>query len=157
MYEDITYEQLKELSNEQKKEALIELKDKFETFKGISEKIGGTPMAISNYYLKFVSGKKPGRKKKEDVAPITPETPAEADAKPKRGRRKSSEKTEATVLVPVQEPRTVVAKPSQKAVSFSIGLEIEISGEEARERIQGVVGSFMKDKTYRVKLSIEEV
>lgn len=176
MYDNITYDQLKELPVEQKKEALIALKGKYPTYKEMAQAIGGNPVALANLYLRLVEGQKfGGRKKKEvveqtapeapvvpeiPIAPVALETPTQKE-KPKRGRRKATDKapkaTETKAITTVDEKKEIAVVAPKKVVSFTISLETEGTGDEAKSRIEGVAGSLMKDKTYKVKLTIEEM
>lgn len=184
MYENITYNELKGLPEEQKKDALIELKNKYSTYKEMAEKVGGTPVALSNLYLRIVEGKKFGRRKKEEteaklqeiaktskafIVSTKPKLPAISYASIMEDKKMSDsnatktkyEGMSFTMLTEMDKEQQNQNAPTPskitKKVAFTIGLEIVVSGEEARERIQGVIGSLLKDKTYKVKLSIEEV
>ncbi len=163
MYENLSYEQLKELPGEQKKNALLQLKQKYPHYKEMAEKIGGTPTALSNLYLRIVEGKKFGRKKKEAaeppkaVEPLVAETSAEAPVKLRRTRRKSIIVPDSQPVTTIGEQRELLVIPAKKPINFTINLGIEESGNEAKSRIEGIVGSLLKEKIYNIKMSIEEV
>jgi hypothetical protein len=163
MYENLSYEQLKELPGEQKKNALLQLKEKYPHYKEMAEKIGGTPTALSNLYLRIVEGKKFGRKKKEVIEPpkvvASPviEAAAETPVKLRRTRRKSIVVPEAQPATTIGEQREILVMPAKKSISFTINLGIEETGNEAKSRIEGIVGSLLKEKVYNIKMSIEEV
>lgn len=157
MYENLSYEKLKELPGEQKKNALMELKERYPHYKEMAEKIGGTPTALSNLYLRIVEGKRFGRKKKE-VAEITiPEPSIENEIKQKRSRRKNAIISDSMIMKPAQEQKEMIVIHPKKTASFIINLKIEETGNEIKGRIEGIVGSLLKDKAYRVDLNIEEV
>ena len=63
MYENLTYDQLKELPDEQKVEALKELKVIYPENKDLAEHLGGAHIAVSNMVAKYLEGKQLGRKK----------------------------------------------------------------------------------------------
>lgn len=157
MYENLSYEKLKELPGEQKKNALMELKERYPHYKEMAEKIGGTPTALSNLYLRIVEGKKFGRKKKEEVHPTILEAPVENEVKLKRSRRKSVITPDSKSITTVDGRKEFIIMSPKKNVSFTINLDIKETGNEAKSRIEGIVGSLLKDKTYKTKLIIEEV
>jgi hypothetical protein len=165
MYENLSYEQLKELPGEQKKNALMQLKEQYPHYKEMAEKIGGTPTALSNLYLRIVEGRKFGRKKKVVIEPTIVETtfkapaeaPAEAPVKLRRTRRKSIAVPDFQPVSTINEQRDVLEMPVKKAISFTINLGIEETGNEAKSRIEGIIGSLLKEKIYNIKMSIEEV
>ena len=155
MYEDLTYSQLKELPDEQKREALVDLKEKYPTYREMAQKLGGNPVAIANLYMRVVEGKKPGRKKKEAAAVI--EAPVVKKKRQPRTKPAVLNQAAAPEETPAQKPVAGITGDVRKTVSFTIGLDTEIPGDEAQARIQGIVGSLLKDKTYRVTLKVEEV
>ena len=157
MYENLSYEKLKELPGEQKKNALMELKQKYPHYKEMAEKIGGTPTALSNLYLRIVEGKRFGRKKKEKVEPIILEAAVENEVKLKRSGHKSATTPDSMEMTTVEEHKDMIVMPPKKTVSFTINLEIKETGNEIKSRIEGIVGSLLKQKAYRINLSIEEV
>ena len=169
MYENLSYEQLKELPGDQKKNALMQLKKQYPHYKEMAEKIGGTPTALSNLYLRIVEGRRFGRKKKEVVESVKAAEPpkvigspdmeasAEAPVKLRRTRRKSVAVPESQPVTTIGEQREILAIPAKKAIAFTISLGIEETGNEARSRIEGIIGSLLKEKTYNIKMSIEEV
>ena len=184
MYDNISYENLRDLPDEQKREALIELKSKYPTYREMAEKVGGTPVALSNLYLRIVEGKRFGRRKKEETEARLEEMAKTSKAfvnstksklpaisyaammenenlqKPDTSKPKHNGISFTKLMETENEQRkqnTLTANVTKKTVAFTIGLEIEVPGEGARDRIQGVIGSLLKDKTYKVKLSIEEV
>lgn len=163
MYENLSYELLKELPGEQKKNALIELKGKYPHYKEMAEKIGGTPVALANLYLRIVEGKKFGRRKKEVVESSILETPVINEEKQKRTRRKIVKAVDAQIIPAANVPQEIMIKspvivdPVIKSALFVISLEIEETGKEAKERIDGIIGSLLKEKKYKMSLRIEEV
>lgn len=157
MYENLSYEKLKKLPCEQKKNALMELKGKYPHYKEMAEKIGGTPAALANLYLRIVEGRKFGRKKKVEIEPVILEAAIENEVKLKRSICKSAIIPDSKAIVTVDEQKEIIAMPSKKTTSFTINLEINETGNEAKNRIEGILGSLLKDKIYGINLSIEEV
>lgn len=162
MYENLSYEQLKELPGEQKKHALMQLKEQYPHYKEMAEKIGGTPTALSNLYLRIVEGRRFGRKKKEIIESTKAEPPiaeasAETPVKLRRTRHKSIVVPEPQPVTTIGEQREILVMPVKKTISFTINLGIEETGNEAKSRIEGIIGSLLKEKTYNIKMSIEEV
>lgn len=157
MYENLSYEQLKELPGEQKKNALMQLKEQYPHYKEMAEKIGGTPTALSNLYLRIVEGRRFGRKKKEVITPPKVEAIVEAPVKLRRTRRKSIAVPDAQPAAAIVEQKELIVMPAKKSISFTINLGIEETGNEAKSRIEGIVGSLLKEKIYNIKMSIEEV
>jgi len=156
MYENLSYEKLKELPCEQKKNALMELKEKYPHYKEMAEKIGGTPTALSNLYLRIVEGRRFGRKKKV-IEPVVLEAAINNEVKLKRSRRKSNIIPDSKAITTVDEPKEIFVTVPKKTVSFTINLELEETGNEAKNRIEWIVGSLLKNKTYKINLGIEEV
>jgi len=177
MYENITYQQLKELTDEQKKEAIISLKNKYATYKEMAQAVGGVPVALSNLYLRLVDGKKMGRKKKDETT-VQPKknsvqdnqneqtekqsepvlSSKELSIKKQKSASDSSTENVATSQLPAERKQESIptTKP-KKSASFTIGMEIEAIGEEAKNRIQGVANSLLNNKTYKIKVIVEEV
>ncbi len=141
MNNNLSYKELKGLSDEEKKEILIKLKEKYASYKEMAEKIGGTPLALSNMYLRVVEGKKFGRNKKEKTETI------------------NAAKEEIIELSPGYQEiiQSRSHMPSVRKPSFTIGLDIEATSEEAGDRIQGIIGALMKENKYKILLRVEEV
>jgi len=187
MLDNLSYNDLKVLPDEEKKEVLKLLKEKFNSYKEMAEKIGGTPLALSNMYLRVVEGRRFGRTKKVKPAEVeeSPNAIYEANQSeiktPGSRKRKSQhtrlQDTESSFLKiqdkekPNPENRDYGKSEPVKTVSdnvgsdvyenrsntFIIGLEIETSGEEAGARLQGLAGALLKNCNYRIKLKVEEV
>lgn len=152
MYENIKYEELKQLPDEQKKEVLQELMDKYGSNKAIAEATGGALIAISNMYSKYVEGKPIGRKKKEEVIEEAPKNKVSQESKPKRKyTKRNTENTESQEQEIVRTP-IKLPKPS----SFTTSLSGDFTGEELKERIIGLANSLLSTKTYSITLQLEE-
>lgn len=149
MYESIKYDELKQLPDEQKKEALQELMDKYGSNKAIAEATGGALIAISNMYSKYVEGKPIGRKKKEEVIEETPKNEVSQESKPKRKYTKRNIESQEQEIV-----RTPIKLP--KPSSFTTSLSGDFTGEELKERIIGLANSLLSTKTYSITLQLEE-
>lgn len=65
MYENITYEELKELPEEEKRAALLELEKVFPDKRELAEHLGVKPNVIGILFSRYVEGKRPTRQKKE--------------------------------------------------------------------------------------------
>ena len=171
MYENFTYNQIKDLPEDQKIEALKELKTMFPDNKDLAKHLNVIPMAISNMVGKYLEGKQVGRKK------MTPEEKAQAKLQREEEKKlKLQQEIEKEKLVQQeivnQEPEVIVPQPTtsnatvvpivsesvqSKSNSFSIKLEKNMLGEEAISRINGIANSLLKENTYKVSLVIEEV
>jgi len=164
MYENIKYEELKQLPDEQKKEALQELMTIYGSNKGIAEATGGAVVALVNMYKKFVLGESVGRvkgsknstKQKETLPETIVETPTDdTEIKPKRKHTKKAKDIE----VP-QEIQTQQEEPIKLAelisVSFTTSLCGNLSGEEIKKRVIGMINSLLDDKSYLINLQIDE-
>lgn len=149
MYENIKYEELKQLPDEQKKEALQELMDKYGSNKAIAEATGGALIAIGNMYSKYVEGKPIGRKKKEEVIEEAPKNEVSQESKPKRKYTKRNIESQEQEIV-----RTPIKLP--KPSSFTTSLSGDFTGEELKERIIGLANSLLSTKTYSITLQLEE-
>ncbi len=79
MYETITYDQLKELPDDQKVLALKELKTLFPDNKDLAKHLNTAHIAVSNMVGKYLEGKQVGRKKmtEEEKAQVKAEREAE--------------------------------------------------------------------------------
>lgn len=69
MYENITYEELKALSEDEKTKALKELIEKYPDKKQLTARLGVAPVAIMNLIRKYVDGKPIGRANQKKQAP----------------------------------------------------------------------------------------
>jgi len=158
MYENLSYEKLKELPGEQKRNALMELKERYPQYKEMAEIVGGTPAALANLYLRIVEGRKFGRKKKEEIGQAVLESSIDYEAPQKRfGRKAESVPDSKPIIFEEKQYKDIIVLPPKKTISFTICLETEETGCEAKNRMEGIVGSLLKDKIYRTHLSIEEV
>ena len=169
MYENIKYEELKQLPDNQKKEALQELMATYGSNKAIAEATGAATIAIANLYGKIVEGKTVGRKKgtknsvkeednkEEKLTDAVIETPASiTEEKPKRKYTKRNN----VVAEAETQKEEIVRKPiilaDLKSLSFTTSLSGDLSGEEVKARIIGIVNALLDDKTYSVNLQIDE-
>lgn len=172
--DNLSYNELKELSYEEKKAILIQLKEKFASYKEMADKIGGTPLVLSNMYLRVVEGKRFGRNKKEKLIPAqsdnmetdiedkvtytlesnqaSPVSQFNMEVSEPRHRKSPGRKPK---IIDIQRQDT---QPLQRAIfnNFTISLDMEVSGEEARSRMQGIIGALLQEKKYRINMSISE-
>lgn len=157
MYETLSYEKLKELPSEQKKYALMELKERYPQYKDMAEIVGGTPAALANLYLRIVEGRKFGRRKK-DAGQAALENIGDPGIMPKSSGQKAASITGSKAIKAKKKQfDEMIIVPPKKAVSFTICLDTEETGAEMKCRFEGIIGSMMLEKTYRTHLSIEEV
>ena len=171
MYENIKYEELKQLPDEQKKEALQELMTIYGSNKAIAEAIGGSTIAIINMYKKYVLGESVGRvkgsknsTKQEETLPDTiVETPTnEIETKPKRKYTRKAKDVEVPqeTQIEQEEPKQEIVrtpiKLAELSVSFTTSLCGNLSGEEIKKRVAGMINSLLDDKTYTINLQIDE-
>jgi len=153
MYENLTYDQLKELPDEQKVEALKELKVIYPENKDLAEHLGGAHIAVSNMVAKYLEGKQLGRKKM---------TEEEKQQKREERLRKKQEEVEKERLRLLQEQQIQNQVKDEEEVinsseSFSVKFSKIIVGEEATIVLGNIGGSLLKDGKYKINLSIEEV
>lgn len=155
MYESIKYDELKQLPDEQKKEALQEFITKYGSNKAIAEVLGSVPIAISNMIKKYVNDEPIGRKKKEETTVETPKNEVSQETKPKR---KYTKKTTIETKPEPQQPEIIRApiKLPKPSASFTTSLNGELSGEEIKERVSGIVNALLNSKTYSITLQVEE-
>lgn len=157
MYENLSYEKLKELPGEQKRNALMELKERYPQYKEMAEIVGGTPAALANLYLRIVEGRKFGRRKKGEEETVSETTGDTVIIQKRSGRKAASVSGSKTVKTENKLYDEIIVAPSKKSVSFAICLDTEETGAEAKCRLEGIIGSMLQDKVYRTHLSIEEV
>lgn len=164
MYENIKYEELKQLPDDQKKEALQELMNLHGSNSAIAKAIEGFPVAIANMYSKFVEGKQIGRKKgsknavKEVVQQPTEEihiveTPIIIpETKPKRTYNRK-QKEVSTIQQDSQESQDITQLPS---ASFTTSLSGELTGDQIKQRVTGMINSLLDDNQYTINIQIDE-
>lgn len=149
MYENLTYDQLKELPDEQKVEALKELKVIYPENKDLAEHLGGAHIAVSNMVAKYLEGKQLGRKKM-----------TEEEKQQKREERLRKKQEEAEISLQLQEQQNQLKDEEETLIdneSFSIKFSKIIVGEEATIVLGSIGSSLLKDGKYKINLSIEEV
>jgi len=166
MYENITYDQLKELPDDQKIIALKELKTIYPDNKDLAKHLDIAHIAINNMVGKYLEGKQVGRKK------MTPEEKAQAkterEAEKKRLKEQEKQETMTQQITTNQDNVPQPTNPNATIVpiinesikinlnSFSINLNKDMLGEEAISRLSGIANSLLKENQYRVNLIIEE-
>jgi len=176
MYETYTYDQLKELPDDQKITALQELKTLYPDNKDLAKHLDTAHIAVSNMVGKYLEGKQVGRKKMTDEEKAQAKLQREETKKLKQQAGKQQEAQQVNTIpqtiineepsvvpniTPSSEPVIQVTEEPQKVKSetnsFSIKLEKNLIGEEAITRINGIANSLLKENTYKVSLVIEEV
>jgi hypothetical protein len=153
LYENLTYDQLKELPDEQKVEALKELKARYPDNKDLAEHLGGAHIAVSNMVGKYLEGKQLGRK------PMTEEEKKQKKEEKLRLKQEEAEK-ERLRLLQEQQTQHQVKDEEEVSVSngsFSVKFGKTIIGEEATVVLSSIGNSLLKDGKYKVSLNIEEV
>ena len=169
MYENYTYDQLKELPDDQKVIALKELKTLYPDNKDLAKHLNTAHIAISNMVGKYLEGKQVGRKKMTDEEKAQAKIEREAEKKRLKEQEKQEAMTQLTTTTnqesevknsesDLEANVIVIPKLTQSSnSSFSIKLEKDMLGEEAITRLNGVANSLLKENEYRVSLVIEEV
>jgi len=171
MYEQIKYEELKQLPDEQKKEALQELMTIHGSNKAIAEAVGGSTIAIINMHKKYVLGESVGRvkgsknstKQEETLPEKVVETPTDdTEIKPKRKYTRKTKDVEVPQELQIEQEaqvQEIVRTPiklAELSVSFTTSLCGNLSGEEIKKRVTGMINSLLEDKTYTINLQIDE-
>lgn len=178
MYENYSYEQVKNLPDDQKVIALKEFKAIYPENKVLAQHWDVAHIAVSNMVGKYLEGKQVGRKK------MTPEEKAQAKLQREREKelgkqqvvQRQEEKIEngkqdiqnetsnaisyASIVTTTPNPVNQVIEENQikpKSNSFSIRLDKNMTGEEAINRLNGISNSLLKDNEYTISLVIEEV
>jgi len=174
MYEDITYEELKGLSEDKKVEVWKELHSKYSDDKELAKKLGVATIAVINGVRKYALGEHIGRTKKEEVQEeakqvvkeesTQPEVPTIQLIKPKRqyNRKPKEEKQLESITDMKEEMVESVAevKPEPIKVNeseYSILLKKEVLGEEAQARINSIANTLIKDQKYEIEILIKEI
>jgi outer membrane protein OmpA-like peptidoglycan-associated protein len=169
MYETITYDQLKELPDDQKIEALKELKTIYPDNKDLAKHLDTAHIAISNMVGKYLEGKQVGRKKMTDEEKA--QAKIEREAEKKRLKEQEKQETLAQQTTTNQEPEIDIPQPTSENAtvvlvkepiktdsnSFSIKLEKDMLGEEAIVRLNGIANSLLKENKYKITVNVEEV
>jgi ATP-dependent Clp protease ATP-binding subunit ClpA len=179
MYETFTYNQIKDLPEDQKIEALKELKTMFPDNKELAVHLNVIPMAISNMVAKYVEGKQMGRKKMTAEEKAQAKLKREAEKKLKERQEIEKEKEKITQQEKSDEQKVDEVVKSQEikneetnvksiaeesksiplqsnSSSFSIKLDKNMVGEEAVSRLNGIANSLLKEKEYKIELVIAE-
>ncbi len=165
MYESYTYEQVKSLPDDQKIEALKELKSIYPDNRDLAQHLNVAHIAVSNMVGKYLEGKTVGRKK------MTPEEKAqkklEREAEKLRQLQEQHNQTQEINTTQTQQETkdneeekdipsiTETLKPKSNA--FGITLTKTLSGEEAIKRFNGIANSLLGECEYKIEVSIEEV
>lgn len=147
MYENLTYEELKNLPEDKKGEAWGELHSSIPSNAELAKKLNVAPIAVVNAVKKYVLGEPIGRAAKKD----------KPESQPKRSKK--SVKEEQAEVRPKRKynrkPKTEEI-PETTATSFSIDISNAFSGEEASVIMHGVGGTLLPDKTYKIEIKISE-
>jgi len=176
VYETYTYEEIKNLPDDQKVLALKELKTIYPDNKDLAKHLNTAHIAVSNMVGKYLEGKQVGRKKmtEEEKAQAKAEREAEKkrlkqEEKMQQEQEKQEAMTQSTTTTnqesevknsesDLESSAIITSKLTQSSnSSFSIKLEKDMLGEEAISRLSGVANSLLKENQYRVSLVIEEV
>lgn len=173
MYENIKYDELKNLPDDQKVIALNKLKEIYTDNKAIAEATGAAPIAISNMIKKHILGEHVGRTKaNKNETTINNDTIVENKEtanEPIREKRKYTRKIQPEIIkeelhkdeiVKEEEPveyETQHQETISNKFSFTTGLCGEIEGEVVKSRITGITNSLLDDKKYLIELKISEL
>ncbi len=169
MYENFTYNQLKDLPEGQKIEALKELKTIYPDNKDLATHLNVIPMAISNMVAKYLEGKQLGRKKMTEEEKLQAKLQREEEKRLQREKEQQQEQEKSNEqkldeVVKSQETKNEEKLPVHeetqsnnfKSNSFSIKLDKNMTGEEAVSRLNGIANSLLKENEYKVELIVEE-
>lgn len=157
MYEDLTYEQLKEMPDEQKKEVLSKMLEEYKDSKTVASKIPGASfIAISNLIRKLIEGKPVGRIKKEETDTTeTTETNIQAE-KPKRKYTRRIVDREAINEYKQEDIQQKTEVVVHKNINTSINIPA-VFGNELVKRLEGLAKSILDDKEYEINIQITEL
>lgn len=180
MYETYTYEQVKNLPDDQKVIALKELKAIYPENKILAEHWDVAHIAVSNMVGKYLEGKQMGRKKMTDEEKAQKKLERETEklkqlqeqqrlqqqesqSQQEQDQQQEIEKqgieNEASNIISytpiVSNQITETFKPKSNA--FGITLNKTMSGEEAIKRFNGIANSLLGKCEYKIEVSIEEV
>lgn len=169
MYENITYEELKNLPEDQKVEAWKELHDLYPSNKELSLKLGVAQIAVTNAIKKYVLNEPIGRANKKEKAEYSPEQIQEVqeDTKPElqqeqqvdKPKRKYNRKSKQDNLTLEIEPVTVKNESDKINIdinTFLININNTFSGENAQVILNGIGSTFLKDRNYNIEIKISE-
>ena len=160
MYESFTYNQIKDLPEDQKVEALKELKTMYPDNKDLAKHWDVAFIAANNMIGKYLEGKQVGRKK------MTPEEKAQAKLQRETEKKLKEQQTSINVneasntesVIPEKSISSITQEiQSINTTSFSIKLQKEILGEEATTILNSIANTLLKEGKYKVSLSIEEL
>jgi hypothetical protein len=164
MYENITYSELKGMSDEQKKEVLTEMLNVYKTPREIATKLNIAPVAIINLIRRLIDGKPVGRVKKEEVNVVEIKDQVKSDAIIENAtipiKRKYTKKQKVIVL-----PEEIKSEPKFDAVTIKTKelkiistntIEGTISGNELIQRLEGLAKAILENKEYTVNIKTEE-
>lgn len=160
-YANINYDQFKELSDEQKSEALKELEKRFPDRKDLAEYLGIRGNVLGILYSKYIDGKKLGRQKVETnnsvIEDIKIETTKEEIPEQKHIEEiKPVEYTPLQLVTPNQPVKTIEPK-NENDEGYSVNLNKQVNGEEAISRITRIANSLLEDKRYNINIVIKEL
>lgn len=175
IYETYTYEEIKNLPDDQKITALKELKAIYPDNKDLAKHLDTAHIAVSNMVGKYLEGKTVGRTKMTDEEKAQAKAKREAEKKLKAQKEKeqqeqelkqqtSQTQTQEQVLNTdqgkVQESQSIQKfnpEPKTNSNLFTINLNKDIMGEEATAILNGFANTLLKGNNYKVSLNIEEV
>lgn len=180
VYETYTYEEIKNLPDDQKVLALKELKNLYPDNKDLAKHLDVIPMVVSNMVGKYLEGKQSGRKpmteeekaqaKIEREAKKLKELQEQQQLQKQQEEEKEKEKVNKTESQESQESKEVENKALETATipipniqtqinssSFTIKLDKNIAGEEATMMLSSLANTLLKDGKYKISLTIEEV
>jgi hypothetical protein len=161
MYENLDYEQLKGMSDEEKKEVLVKMLEEYKDPKTVAGQIKNAPfIAISNLIRRFVEGKPVGRQAGSKNKTIKQSETA-SNVIPQPG-----EQTNA-VVVDIKQPKIRnpkvetkdqdnIAVKSQNTFTLSL-TKGEVMGSELKVSLIGFGNILLDDKKYKTTVVIEEI
>ena len=164
MYENIAYEEIKSLPEDQKAEAWKELHDLYPSNKELSLKLGVAQIAVTNAVKKYVLGEPIGRankKEKPEASELVQDNPqidkqeSQQEQQELKPKRKYNRKVKQDTII---EPKNVIESPDFRIIvnSFLININNTFSGEDAQVILNGVGGTLLKGHKYNLEIKISE-
>lgn len=163
MYENLVYDELKNLPEDKKAEAWGELHSSIPSNRELAQKLGISPIVVVNAVKKYVLGEPVGRANKR----LKPESQLEGvktrksrkaqqkeDIQEVKPKRKYNRKAKAVSFEANEAGNLPVIETN--AGSFLIDIKNAFSGEEARGILSGIGSALLKDRQYSLEIRISD-
>ena len=164
MYENLAYEEIKNLPEDKRIEAWSELHKLMPSNVELARKLNTLPIAVSNAVKKYVLGEPVGRGSKKNrpeqmnsyVEPQSQERSELQQDQPQvvKPKRRYNKRKKPEVVIEL--PKVDIPASNVDIDSFSITITKTISGEDAQLLLNGIGGTFLKDQRYSVEIKIIE-